>query len=128
VSVRFVLVLVDRVRNEVIRAVYFFYYVRERSDEMKVRIEIVGVPMLSDIIGKKKFDFTVPGKTIKDLIEELIRKYGIRLRKVLYGEKGIFDPMIQIALNGEKWIPADRHDTILKEDDTIIFMILLAGG
>jgi molybdopterin converting factor small subunit len=95
---------------------------------MKVSIEIVGVPMLSDIIGKKKFDLVVPGKTIKDLIEELIRKYGTRLRKALYGEKGIFDPMIQITLNGEKWIPADRHDTTLNEGDTIIFMILLAGG
>ena len=95
---------------------------------MKVRVEIVGVPMLSEIIGKKKFDLTVPGKTIKDLIEELIRNYGTRLRKVLYGEKGIFDPMIQIALNGEKWIPADRHDTTLNDGDTVIFMILLAGG
>lgn len=93
-----------------------------------MRIEIVGVPMLSDIIGKKKFDLTVPGKTIRDLIEELIRKYGVRLRKVFYGERGIFDPMIQIALNGEKWIPADRHDTPLNDGDTIIFMILLAGG
>jgi len=84
--------------------------------------------MLSDIIGKKKFDLAVPGKTIRDLIEELIRKHGTRIREVLYGEKGIFDPMIQIVLNGEKWVPADRHDTTLHEGDTIIFMILLAGG
>jgi MoaD family protein len=95
---------------------------------MKVRIEIVGVPMLSDVIGKKKFELNVPGKTVKDLIEELIRKYGTKVRKVLYAEKGTFDPMIQIALNGEKWIPADRHDTKLNDGDTLIFMILLAGG
>ena len=95
---------------------------------MKVRVEIVGVPMLSDITGKKKFDITIPGKTVKDLIEELIRKYGTKVRKVLYGEKGTFDPMIQIALNGEKWVPADRHDTTLNDGDTLIFMILLAGG
>jgi molybdopterin converting factor small subunit len=105
---------------------------------MKVRIEIVGVPMLSDVIGMKKFELDVPGKTVKDLLEELktvkdlleelTRKYGVKVRKVLYDEKGAFDPMIQIAVNGEKWIPADRHDTPLRDGDTLIFMILLAGG
>lgn len=95
---------------------------------MKVRIEIVGVPMLSDVIGMKKFELDVPGKTVKDLLEELTRKYGVKVRKVLYDEKGAFDPMIQIAVNGEKWIPADRHDTTLNDGDTLIFMILLAGG
>jgi len=84
--------------------------------------------MLSDVIGKKKFELDVPGKTVKDLLEELIRKYGTKVRKVLYGEKGTFDPMIQISLNGEKWIPADQHATTLNEGDTILFMILLAGG
>jgi molybdopterin converting factor small subunit len=95
---------------------------------MKVRVEIVGVPMLSDVIGKKKFEMDIPGRTVKELIEELIRTYGPKVRKVLYGEKERFDPMIQIALNGEKWISADRHDTVLDDGDTLIFMILLAGG
>jgi MoaD family protein len=95
---------------------------------MKLRVEIVGVPMLSDVIGEKKFELDIPGKTVKDLIEELIRKYGAKVRKVLFDEKGAFDPMIQIALNGERWIPHDQHDTPLNEGDTLIFMILLAGG
>ncbi len=95
---------------------------------MKLRVEIVGVPMLSDVIGKKKFELDSPGKTVKDLLEELIRKYGAKVRKVLYSEKGAFDPMIQIALNGERWISPDQHDTPLNEGDTLIFMILLAGG
>ncbi len=84
--------------------------------------------MLSDIVGKKKFELNIQGKTIKDVIEELIRKYGAKVRQVFYGEGGTFDPMIQIALNGEKWIPADQHETTLNENDTLIFMILMAGG
>jgi molybdopterin converting factor small subunit len=100
----------------------------EKRREMKVNIEIVGVPMLSDIIRKKKFDLTFPGKTVKDLLDELIRAYGTKVGKVLYGEKGTFDPTIQISLNGEKWIRADRHDTRLKDGDTVMFMILLGGG
>ena len=68
---------------------------------MKVKGEIVGVPMLSDAVGKKRFELNIKGKTIRDLIEELIRKYGAKVRKVFYGERGTFDPMIQRALNGE---------------------------
>ena len=83
--------------------------------------------MLSDVVGEKKFELNIQGKTVKDLIEELIRKYGQKVRKVFYGERGTFDPMIQIALNGEKWIPADQHETPLNEGDTLIFMILMAG-
>lgn len=84
--------------------------------------------MLSDVIGKKKFELDVPGETVRDVIEELIRKYGAKVRQVFYGERRTFDPMIQIALNGEKWIPADQHETTLNENDTLIFMILMAGG
>jgi molybdopterin converting factor small subunit len=36
--------------------------------------------------------------------------------------------MIQIALNGKSFIPVDKHDTLLEDGDSIVFMILLAGG
>jgi molybdopterin converting factor small subunit len=95
---------------------------------MKVKIEIVEVPMLSDIVGKKKFELNIQGKTMRELIEGFIRTYGTKIRKVFYSEKGTLDPMIQIALNGENWIPADRHDMTLNDGDTLIFKILLAGA
>ena len=36
--------------------------------------------------------------------------------------------MIQIALNGKSFIPSDKHHTPLNEGDSLIFMMLLAGG
>jgi molybdopterin converting factor small subunit len=36
--------------------------------------------------------------------------------------------MIQIALNGKSLVPVDKHDTPVNEGDTVLFMLLLAGG
>jgi PHP family Zn ribbon phosphoesterase len=72
---------------------------------MKVKIEIVGVPMLSDVVGKKKFEINIQGKTVRELIEEFIRTYGTKIRKVFYGENGTFDPMIHIASTGKSGSP-----------------------
>jgi molybdopterin converting factor small subunit len=36
--------------------------------------------------------------------------------------------MIQIALNGKSFIPLDKQNTLLEDGDSIVFMILLAGG
>ena len=95
---------------------------------MKINVEFLGFPMVSDIIGKKKLELDTPGNTLKDVIDELIRLYGKKVRDCFYDEKGNFDVAIQIALNGKTFIPADKHHTPLNEEDTLIFMLLLAGG
>ena len=43
---------------------------------MKIHVEFLGFPMVSDVIGKKKMELDIPGNTVKDLIDELIRLYG----------------------------------------------------
>jgi molybdopterin converting factor small subunit len=69
-----------------------------------------------------------PGETLEDVINELITRYGEKVRDAFYNARGNFDPMIQIALNGKSFIPVDKHDTRLEDGDSIVFMILLAGG
>ena len=95
---------------------------------MKIHVEFLGLPMVSDVIGKQKLDVDVTGETVKDVIEELIRRYGKKARDAFFDAEGNFDLMIQIALNGRSFIPADRHNTPLKDGDNLIFMLLLAGG
>jgi len=95
---------------------------------MKINVEFLGFPMISDIIGKKKLELDIPGNTVKDVIDELIRFYGKRVRDSFYDEKGNFDVTIQITLNEETFIPADKHNTPLSQGDTLIFMLILAGG
>jgi MoaD family protein len=95
---------------------------------MKINIEFLGLPMVSDVVGKKKLDLDLSGNTVKDVIDELIRRYGKKVKDAFYDAQGNFDMVIQITLNGKSFIPADKHDTSLKDGDTLIFMLLLAGG
>ena len=95
---------------------------------MKVHVEFLGFPMVSDVIGKKKMELDISGNTVKNVIDELIRLYGKKVREAFYDEEGDFDAMIQIAVDGKTFIPADRHHTPLNDGDTLIFMLLLAGG
>ena len=95
---------------------------------MKINLEFLGFPMVSDVVRKKKMELEVPGNTVKQVIDELIRLYGKKVRDSFYDEIGNFDAIIQITLNGRTFIPADKHDTPLNEGDTLAFMLLLAGG
>lgn len=95
---------------------------------MKINVEFLGFPMVSDVVGKKKLELDISGQTVKDVIDELIRRYGKKVRDAFYDTEGNFDLMIQIALNGKSFIPADKHNTVLNEEDSLIFMLLLAGG
>jgi molybdopterin converting factor small subunit len=94
---------------------------------MKISIEFLGLPMISDVVGKKKLQLNISGETVKDVIGELIRRYGKKVRDAFYDAEGNFDLMIQIAHNGKSFIPSDKYLT-LKEGDSLTFMLLLAGG
>jgi molybdopterin converting factor small subunit len=95
---------------------------------MKIHVEFLGFPMVSDVIGKKKMEMDISGNTLKDVIDELIRLYGKKVREAFYDEKGRFDVTLQVSLNGKIFLPADKQHTSLSEGDTLIFMLLLAGG
>lgn len=95
---------------------------------MKINVEFLGFPMVSDIIGKKKLELDIPVNTVNDVIDELIRRYGKKVRDSFYDAEGNFDVTIQITLNGKSFVPPDKHHIPLNEGDTLIFMLLLAGG
>jgi len=95
---------------------------------MRIIVEFLGFPIVTDVIGKKKLELEVPGGTVKEVINELMTRYGEKVRDAFYNARGNFDPMIQVALNGKSFIPIDKHETLLKDGDSIVFMILLAGG
>ena len=95
---------------------------------MRITVEFLGFPIVTDVIGKKKLEFVAPGGTVKDVINELMTRHGEKVRDAFYDAQGNFDPMIQIALNGKSFIPVDKHDTPLEDGDSIVFTVLLAGG
>jgi MoaD family protein len=95
---------------------------------MKIHVEFLGFPTASDIIGKKKLELNISGETVKDVIDELIKRYGRKVRDAFYDVQGNFDLMIQIVHNGKSFISSDKQSTPLKEGDSLTFMLLLAGG
>lgn len=95
---------------------------------MKINLEFLGFPMVSDAVGKRKLELNISGATVKDVIDELINRYGKKVRDAFYDTQGSFDLMIQISLNGKSFIPPDKHNISLNEGDTLVFMLLLAGG
>ncbi len=94
---------------------------------MKINVEFLGLPMVSDIVGKEKLELDIPGRTVKDAISELIRRYGKTVRNAFFDQEGNYD-LIQIVVNGKSFITADKYDTPLNEGDSLIFMMLLTGG
>ena len=95
---------------------------------MKIHVEFLGFPMVSDVIGKRRVELDIAGNTVKGVIDELIMLYGKKVKEALYDEKGRLDVTLQITLNGKTFISADKQQTPLNEGDTLTFMLLLAGG
>jgi MoaD family protein len=94
---------------------------------VKVHLKLF-LPVLPEAIGRKELEVEFAGETIDDLIEHLIAQYGRKARQALYDSNGQFDPVVQILLNGERWVSHDRFDTVLQDGDEVMFAIMLAGG
>jgi MoaD family protein len=94
---------------------------------MKVHLEMF-LPVLPETIGRRELEVEFAGETVKDLIEHLVARYGRKARQALYDGQGQLDPVIQILLNGEKWVTHDRLDTRLQDGDEVMLALMLAGG
>jgi MoaD family protein len=94
---------------------------------MKVNLKIL-LPVLPEAIGRKDLEVEFAGETVNDLIEYLVARYGRKARQALYDEKGQLDPVVQVLLNGKEWVTHDRLDTALKDGDSVVLMMMLAGG
>ncbi|UCF60931.1 MAG: MoaD/ThiS family protein [Anaerolineaceae bacterium] len=94
---------------------------------MKVHLKIF-LPALPEAIGDNELIVEFDGTTVRDLIETLVDRYGQKAKEALYDEKGQFDPLVQVLLNGEEWLAQDQLDTALNDGDSIIFMMMMAGG
>jgi molybdopterin converting factor small subunit len=84
--------------------------------------------MLSDLLGGKEKVVEFEGRTTGDLIRHLLDRYGAKARKALYDQEGQLDLTIQILRNEKEWISHEELDRPLADGDTLIFMLLAAGG
>jgi MoaD family protein len=94
---------------------------------MKVHLRAF-LPALPEALGGKELEVEFAGETVSDLIEHLVEQYGRKARQALHERDGQLDPVVQILLNGREWITHDRLDTALQDGDSLILMLMLAGG
>jgi molybdopterin converting factor small subunit len=93
-----------------------------------IRVEFLGFPGVEERVGKKRVEIAVRCGTLRDVIECLIREYGKTMQETFYREENRLDPISQVSLNGASFLLADHADQPVREDDSITFMLMLAGG
>lgn len=90
---------------------------------MKINLNFAGIPILYKTLKKKKeIQVDFPGKTLRDLINILVRKFGVSIKKALLDRNGEIDMEIRVILNNGTYLVEDRMETTLDEGDTLVFM------
>ncbi len=94
---------------------------------MKVTVEFLSLPLITQPLGKKKIDIEFQGSTLSDLARELGSKIK-RAKDILLRSDGVIDDDIQIYINGDRVQREESDSKKLSEGDTVTFMMLVAGG
>ena len=100
-------------------------------DEEKTSIDIifVGFPMIYDLFKKNHIHHSFSGRSLKDLIEDLLIQYGQQMKESLWDERSNgLDPCIQITINGRYVGGAELRSIEISQGDHVTFLRLIAGG
>ena len=93
-----------------------------------VKVDFLGVPIVSEVVGSKSISVDFSGKTVIELIEYITRRYGRDVRAFLLDETGSLDMSIQVLLNGKEWIRREDMSRFLNDGDVVRIMMLVGGG
>ena len=95
---------------------------------MKIHVEVLGLPTLAGIIGKKAV-LELDGSTVMDLINQIVNRHGKQARAVLLDQNGQLDYTIQVMVNNEGFVTRKAYATrVLKDGDSVKFLLLAGGG
>jgi len=99
------------------------------SCAMIIKIEFIGFPVIYDLFPEGTHPYCLSGKTIPELLEELIAGYGQRLKESLLDiGTNKMDPTIQVRINGKFILKEEIWREEIREGDRVAFLKLLAGG
>ncbi len=89
---------------------------------MKVRLDFSGIPVLYKVLNKKKeFEFEFPGRTLGELVESLVRRFGPPMTKALLDLNGDVDMEIRVVLNDGTYLTENRKAAALNDGDMVAF-------
>ena len=92
---------------------------------MKVKIKLLRP--FSNAIGKNELKIDFKGKTLDDLLKSLVDIYP-KFYNEFYTETGEITDYICIFVNDKPMSALNGMDTVLKNDDEILFFIPISGG
>ncbi len=96
---------------------------------MQIEVEFIGFPTVYDIFPEGRHRVAFEGKTIRDLVENLIAQKGARLKEALLDPgTGRLDPTIQVCLDKRFLARDEIPDVSVEEGNCVTFLRLLAGG
>jgi hypothetical protein len=95
--------------------------IKEGKGKMRVNIEIAGLPLYKAFGKNKKIEFEFPGKTLRELIDAMARKFGFEVKKFLLDKNGDVDMDIRVLLNGGTYLSENRMQTSLNDGDALLF-------
>jgi hypothetical protein len=89
---------------------------------MKVRLDFSGIPVLYKTLNKKKeFEFDFSGRTLRELVQNLVRRFGQPMTKALLDGNGDVDVEIRVVVNEGTYLTESRMETVLNEGDMVAF-------
>lgn len=87
---------------------------------MKIHVNLGGVPILFKTLKRKEFEIEFSGRTLRDLVDHLVSKYGMPIKKALLDGNGDVDIEIRVMRNN-MYLMEDRMNTNLQEGDILAF-------
>jgi sulfur carrier protein ThiS len=101
----------------------------EANAQIHINVVFVGFPRIYDFFHSNRIRHPLPGKTVTDLVEDLVSRHGETIRKSLLEESTKrLDPTLQVRLNGTRVKREEFDRQTLQAGDTLTFLRLLAGG
>jgi len=93
---------------------------------MPVRVKVTVTAVLENYLGGQR-EFLVEGSTLKNVIEELVNRYGPEVKKRLFDEGGRLRRYINVYVNDEAIDPANLNME-LREGDEVLILPAVSGG
>ncbi|MCW3986173.1 MAG: MoaD family protein [Candidatus Bathyarchaeota archaeon] len=78
--------------------------------------------------GDETLEFDVGFVTVKDVLEELVRRHGKEFKDYLYDEKRRVREHLQLLVNGKSVSLSEGLETRLREGDEVAIVPPVGGG
>ena len=92
---------------------------------MKIKVKLL--KPFSNIVGESELELEFDGKTLDDLIKEIVTKYP-KLKEEFYKDNNELTEYVCMFVNDKPAAALNGTDTELENGDEVLFFIPISGG